>query len=63
MAESYEITDTTTVTVKLRQGIYWHEIGLLSAREFSAEVVQYSYDAFWVPVLSPAKTRTASLHN
>jgi ABC-type transport system substrate-binding protein len=44
LAESYEITDPTTVTVKIRQGIKWQNKFPANGREFTADDVVYSFD-------------------
>jgi len=44
LAESWEMTDPTTMTVKLREGIKWHDISPLNGREFVASDVKYNYD-------------------
>lgn len=44
LAESWEQTDATTVTVKIREGIYWQDKSPTYGREFTAEDVQYSYN-------------------
>jgi len=44
LAESWEITDATTITVKVRQGIKWQNIAPLNGREFTAEDVAAHYN-------------------
>jgi peptide/nickel transport system substrate-binding protein len=46
LAESWEQTDPLTVTVHLREGVYWQDKPPVNGREFTAEDVQYTYDWF-----------------
>lgn len=44
IAESFEQTDPTTITVKIRQGIHWHNRAPTNGREFTADDVVFAYD-------------------
>ena len=44
LAESWEQTDPTTVTIKLRKGIKWHNRPPTNGREFDANDVVFMYD-------------------
>ena len=44
LAESWELTDPQTVTVYLREGVYWQDKPPVNGREFTADDVVYNYD-------------------
>jgi peptide/nickel transport system substrate-binding protein len=44
LAESWEMTDSQTLTVHLREGIHWQNKEPVNGREFTAEDVQLHYD-------------------
>lgn len=44
LAESWEQTDPTTITVHLRKGVKWHNKPPVNGREFTAYDVQQHYD-------------------
>ncbi len=44
LAASWEISDPSTYTVHLRQGIHWQNIPPVNGRELTANDVKYSYD-------------------
>jgi len=44
LAENWEQTDATTVTVNLRQGVHYQNKAPAYGREFTADDVQYSWD-------------------
>jgi peptide/nickel transport system substrate-binding protein len=44
LAESWEQTDPSTLTIKLRQGIHWQNKAPTNGRELTAEDIQYHYD-------------------
>lgn len=44
LAESWEMIDEVTISVKLREGICWQDKAPVNGREITAEDVQYSFD-------------------
>lgn len=44
IAESWEWVDSTTLTINIREGVYWQDIEPVNGREFTAEDVQYHFD-------------------
>ena len=44
LAESWEMVDASTWNFKIKEGIKFHAIAPLNAREMTAEDVKYSYD-------------------
>lgn len=44
LAESWEITDPQTITVKIHQGVLWQNKAPANGREFTADDVQFHYD-------------------
>jgi len=48
LAESWEITDTQTITVQLRKGVHWQDKSPVNGREFTAYDVQKHYERLLV---------------
>lgn len=46
LAESWEIIDSQTMVVKIRQGIHWQNKEPVNGREFTAYDVEFHYDRF-----------------
>jgi peptide/nickel transport system substrate-binding protein len=44
LAESWEWKDKLTLTVHIRQGVYWHDRPPVNGREFTADDVEYTFD-------------------
>jgi peptide/nickel transport system substrate-binding protein len=44
LAESWEISDSTTVIFHIREGVYWQDKAPTNGREFTADDVVYHYD-------------------
>lgn len=44
IAEKWEQISPTTITVTIREGVYWQNKEPVNGREFTAEDVQYNYD-------------------
>ena len=47
LAASWEMTDTSTYIVHLRQGIHWQNIPPVSGREFTADDVVWNFDRMY----------------
>ncbi len=44
LADTWEMTDPQTMTVHLREGVYWQDMPPVNGREFTADDVVYQYD-------------------
>lgn len=44
LAESWEVTDPTTITAHLRKGVHWQNKAPVNGREFTADDVVFHYD-------------------
>ena len=54
LAESWEITDPTTFTFHLRQGVHWQNVAPVNGREVVATDIKRYFDAY---MASPATTK------
>ena len=57
LAESWEMTDATTLTVHIRQGIHFQNKAPVNGRELTAEDVRYCYQRYQDNTAAPAEFR------
>lgn len=44
LAEGWDWSDPQTLTVRIRKGVFWHDMEPVNGREFTAQDVQHHYD-------------------